>query len=181
MWKDKLLVEETLDVFFRKEGEHFFEKGVGELFRLDSDVEIEMHFKRVKGGVKGKGRIKFSMHLVCSRCLEEFPVEVEKDVDVLFCEEGVKVRKEGEEIELTKDELDVDFIDKRGFIDMKEFVEEEVRLAVPLKPLCHPHCKGLCPTCGLNLNQGECSCEKEEVDPRFAPLLELKKKLAQGG
>ncbi len=108
-------------------------------------------------------------------------MEVEKSVDVLFSEEEVKVRREGEEIELTRGELDVDFIDKRGLIDVKGFVEEEVRLAVPLKPLCHPQCKGLCPTCGLNLNQGECGCERDEIDPRLAPLLELKKKLAQGG
>ena len=181
MWKDRLLVEETLDVSFRKEGEYFFENGVGEFFRLDSDVEVEMHFKRVKGGVRGRGKIRFSMYLVCSRCLEEFPLKVEKDVDVLFSEEGVKVRKEGEEIELSKNELDVDFIDRRGLIDMKGFVEEEVRLAVPLKPLCDPQCKGLCPICGFNLNQGECGCKREEVDPRLAPLLELKKKLAQGG
>ncbi len=65
MWKDKILVEETLDVYFRKEGGYFFEEGVGEFFRLDSDVELEMHFKRVKRGVRGRGRIKLSMYLVC--------------------------------------------------------------------------------------------------------------------
>ena len=55
---------------------------------------------------------------------------------------------------------------------------EQILLNLPLKPVCEPGCKGLCPTCGVNRNQIECDCRSEAVDPRFAPLLDLKERMS---
>ena len=51
-------------------------------------------------------------------------------------------------------------------------VWEDIVLALPPKLLCRPDCKGLCPRCGQNLNEGECPC-KPEGDPRWAALRDL--------
>jgi uncharacterized protein len=47
---------------------------------------------------------------------------------------------------------------------------------LPMKPLCRPDCKGLCPQCGLNLNDEACSCAPD-VDPRLASLGAIREKL----
>ena len=62
-------------------------------------------------------------------------------------------------------------------IDFREAVQEQVKLALPMQPLCSETCSGLCPGCGADLNQGDCSCAKGPRDPRFAVLERLKKDL----
>ena len=53
---------------------------------------------------------------------------------------------------------------------------EEFSLALPVKPLCRPDCRGLCPECGKNLNEGACGCSRDSGDPRLAALRQLKVK-----
>jgi uncharacterized protein len=50
-------------------------------------------------------------------------------------------------------------------------------LSIPMKKLCKEDCKGLCYTCGKNLNTGACDCNKQKIDARWQPLVELKKKM----
>ncbi len=57
-------------------------------------------------------------------------------------------------------------------LNLDELVEEDVILALPGKYLCNSECKGLCPTCGKNLNEAQCDC-KAPIDPRMAVLLQL--------
>jgi uncharacterized protein len=52
-------------------------------------------------------------------------------------------------------------------------IRQNLLLALPVSPLCDPHCQGLCPECGADLNKGPCSCQREEGDPRLAVLREL--------
>ncbi len=59
-------------------------------------------------------------------------------------------------------------------LDIGGFLWEQFMLAMPVKPLCRPDCKGICPVCGANLNTTTCNCGKEEGDPRFAVLRGLK-------
>ena len=49
-------------------------------------------------------------------------------------------------------------------------------LAVPMKNLCSEDCKGLCPKCGKNLNEGLCNCNEENIDPRWETIQKLKSK-----
>ena len=58
-------------------------------------------------------------------------------------------------------------------LDVDELIFSEVFLSFPTKHLCKETCKGICLKCGKNLNEGDCSCDHREVDPRLAKLLEL--------
>jgi uncharacterized protein len=60
-------------------------------------------------------------------------------------------------------------------VDLDEVVREQLLLALPSRHLCREDCQGLCQKCGANLNDGHCSCEQGEVDPRWAALANLKK------
>ena len=57
-------------------------------------------------------------------------------------------------------------------MDLDALVSDDVFLSLPTKFLCREDCRGVCPTCGQNLNDGPCSCKKA-VDPRLAGLLQL--------
>ena len=62
---------------------------------------------------------------------------------------------------------------------MLPVLRDTILLSIPLKPLCREECKGLCPVCGKNLNEGECEHVKkkeEEIDPRWEKLKALLEK-----
>jgi uncharacterized protein len=60
------------------------------------------------------------------------------------------------------------------YVDLSDHVRSELLVIVPLKPLCGSGCKGLCPSCGANLNEAPCSCEADERDSRWDALKKLK-------
>ena len=58
-------------------------------------------------------------------------------------------------------------------LPLDDLVEEDLLLDQPSKVLCSEECRGLCATCGKNLNEGSCDCRHEAVDPRLAALQQL--------
>ena len=58
-------------------------------------------------------------------------------------------------------------------LDVDELIFTEVILGLPTKHLCTETCKGICFKCGKDLNEGDCDCNKKEIDPRLAKLAEL--------
>jgi len=45
-------------------------------------------------------------------------------------------------------------------IDVEKILSEQVNLFIPTNPICSSQCRGICPTCGINLNRGTCNCEE---------------------
>ncbi len=75
--------------------------------------------------------------------------------------------------EAREDESD-DYIQAPDYkLDTVSLLRDDILLELPSKFLCKESCKGLCPKCGKNLNEGECSCQKHEPDPRLAVLRQL--------
>jgi uncharacterized protein len=58
-------------------------------------------------------------------------------------------------------------------LDLTEVVRQAIFLAIPMSPVCRADCAGLCPQCGQNLNEGQCHCVSEVVDPRLEVLKQL--------
>ncbi len=118
------------------------------------------------------GRVSTVLELVCSRCLEPFTLPVDVAFDVLYLPHTDN-KGEGE-VEIEEDDLDVAFY-RDDVIDLGQLMREQFYLALPMKPLCVEGCRGLCPHCGTNLNQGSCSCEATWTDPRLEALKALVK------
>ncbi len=74
----------------------------------------------------------------------------------------------------SRDNDDYIFIEDKK-LDIFEPLKEQILLDMPSKWLCSDDCKGLCPKCGKNLNEGECDCPKKEIDPRLEILKTLLK------
>jgi uncharacterized protein len=64
-------------------------------------------------------------------------------------------------------------IDENNTLDLSEVAGDYLALGLPMQPVCHEECAGLCLTCGVNLNETRCRCDSSPGDPRWSALLEL--------
>ena len=87
---------------------------------------------------------------------------------------GVDRRKE--EVSISEAETEIGYYEGEG-LELEDVLREQVLLAVPIKTVCRIDCKGLCPRCGQNLNQGSCTCQTAQDDPRWYALRDLKSRL----
>lgn len=118
-----------------------------------------------------RARLTGRLTLECGRCLEPFGAALAVPFFLIL----VPVADEQDPARAAEDEDDpAVFHAAGGQVDLRSIAAEQVYLNLPLKPVCNPACRGLCPTCGSNRNRIECGCRAVEVDPRLAPLLELK-------
>ncbi|NPA26086.1 MAG: DUF177 domain-containing protein [Chloroflexi bacterium] len=132
--------------------------------RLD-DLELrqvrgEAMATRTPQGILVRTSIQATTPQVCVRCLKPF----DQPLSIAF-----------EELYAFSPEPQAEAEQRypgSGIIDLGPLVREHMILAIPLKPLCHPECKGLCPVCGANLNETSCEHQGRTVDPRWAALQE---------
>jgi uncharacterized protein len=130
---------------------------------------------RVTGRLSSAGPGRFYWHgsiegdvaLACSRCLGDAGATVTDEAHIIFAEAGT----EGAE-----DDPDIFLLDDRSpDLDLRPALREQWLLNVPGYALCRDDCKGLCPTCGTDLNLGPCDCENtSSADPRLAVLRDLR-------
>ena len=146
---------------------------VSELDQLDDAFDVVAPFRgnarflwtneRILAIVTGDTAIQQQ----CSRCLEPFVLPVHIDIEDVFVP-SVDMAT-GQPIH-PDDEDEALLIDEHHILDLSELLRQSILLTLPMTPLCRPDCKGLCPTCGANLNYETCSCEEEDIDPRWAAL-----------
>jgi uncharacterized protein len=141
-----------------------------EEFRVVAPVGLDIEVHKDANKVRLTGRLTTRLQLACSRCLEPFEVPVDSPIDVLFLPAAANVGS-GEE-EVASEDLGVSFY-KDDTIDLGDVMREQFFLSLPMKPLCQPECRGLCPECGINRNRETCACQTEWVDPRFEALKRL--------
>ena len=141
-----------------------------EEFRIAAPVDLEVEAHKDSNKVRLTGRVRTTLQLACSRCLEPFDVPVDSPIDALFLPLSSNVG-EGER-EIGSDDLGVSYYE-HDTIDLAAVMREQFYLALPMKPLCRAECRGLCPVCGVNRNRETCSCQVEWVDPRFEALKRL--------
>jgi uncharacterized protein len=144
--------------------------------RLDSAVEGHLFLQRTPKGIEVTGRIRTAISLPCARCLKEFCFPVESEFEEFFILTRYAPREEDKE--LVDDDMDVSLLPEEG-IELGDIIEEQIWLNIPMKPLCHEGCRGLCSICGADLNRGECGCDRQYSDPRFAVLRNLRSNLPQ--
>jgi uncharacterized protein len=140
--------------------------------RITSPVELDVTVRKDRMQFRLLGRVRTSIELTCSRCLEDFTAAVDEAFDVLYLPHAAA--GPGEERVVEDDDLSTAFYED-NVIDLGQLMQEQCYLAVPMKPLCREDCRGLCPACGTNFNTGSCECRPAWVDPRLAVLDQLRK------
>ena len=117
------------------------------------------------------GRVETTVRLTCGRCLEPFLWPIDAVFDLRY-QPRIESASEAD-LEIQEDDFSTAFYEHDA-IDLVQLMREQFYLALPMKPLCKPDCRGLCPHCGTNLNRGACACAPGWIDPRFAALKNLR-------
>jgi uncharacterized protein len=136
-----------------------------------SPVRFEGEVVRIEGGYSLDGHLSYAGRLECSRCLAPYPFDEDQEFSLLLYK---RPAPSSEEVALTDEDLDVWFYDDPE-VPVAPIAEERIQIAVPMKPLCREDCRGLCPRCGQDLNEGPCGCTVQSIDPRWEALQQLKK------
>ena len=141
----------------------------GVAFELITPVTV---IARVEGsptrGVGVHASLSGRIRRECRRCLESTDSEVSDKFDLLFdpkvspIEEDIRVYALDSEAEK---------------LDLKPALRERFVLAVPTYTVCRADCRGLCDSCGANLNHESCECGPGGPDPRWAPLTAIREKI----
>ena len=126
---------------------------------------------RTADGILVTACLETTVQLECCRCLEPFLVPIRLEVEEEF-HPTIDIRT-GAVLPVPDTEEDATTIDEQHVLDLTEVVRQAVFLALPMNPLCSLECAGLCPLCGTNLNQEQCQCEPDVVDPRLEALRQL--------
>ena len=135
------------------------------------DVEMVGEVSRNAAKTDVRGSVKAPLEIDCTRCLT--PVRRELDVAFQIDFVGREFLPESKEAHLESNDLGTDILEGDE-IDLTEIAREQILLNLPETTLCREDCKGICPTCGTDLNEGDCQCGEDEIDPRWAALKNLK-------
>ncbi len=142
----------------------FSEMEFGGSYPVSEPVSITGQVRNEAGVLLLTAELATTLHCVCDRCATAFVRDFSQKVSAVLVE--ALCHEENED--------DWTFLLQNGSADLDEIMTAAFVLNMDSKMLCKPDCKGLCPTCGKDLNDGPCSCEKEP-DPRLAVLKQLLK------
>lgn len=144
-------------------------------FRQKGPLIVEAVASLVSEEVRLKGTLEVLVETACSRCLEPMQIAVKKAFDLFYrSHKSTAPLKRDEEIELKRFDLDVGFYVGTG-LELNDTLREQILIEMPMKPICHSGCLGLCPHCGANRNFSPCECEEQEFDPRWSGLNAVRK------
>ena len=138
-------------------------------FEFHEKATVQIDYYRAGQELFLSGHIEGTVIGHCARCLEEYFFPLTTDLHVVL----IPKPELREEVELSEDELDISYY-TGDQVDLSPFVDEQIILALPTRPLCRESCEGLCPTCGVDRNEQRCECAASVGDPRLAQLRDLK-------
>ena len=120
---------------------------------------------KIKGAAKNRAGVVFieltaeyTISAPCDRCAAD--IERKESLPLTYVVVQETEGEDTEEFVVAEDQK----------VDLDPLVRDDIVIRYPSKLLCSPDCKGLCPNCGKNLNEGDCDCAKEQTDPRLDAL-----------
>jgi uncharacterized protein len=138
--------------------------------RLASDVDLELDVSRNGDEMLFRGTARTRAEVECARCLKAFLMGLEAALEFWCILSG---KTAGDEQVPERDNV-VEAAADATSIDVTDMVRSELLVLLPLKTLCRADCRGLCPVCGVDLNESTCSCSTEITDSRWDALKKLK-------
>ncbi len=147
----------------------------GREFKLPGGIDYDLVLTNAGEGVLASGMVRAHVVGTCDRCLEDAEFDIASEVDEYFLYEAPSE----EELSDDEDEVDFSLVGDDNTIDLAAPIMAAIVMETPFVVLCSEDCKGLCPTCGANLNEGDCGCaamraEQAAKEGPFAALASLK-------
>lgn len=130
------------------------------------DIQITATLQREGNTLRLDLSVEMLARFTCDRCGQPFSRRHRCLGDFFFAFDDGSSRSDNREVAL---------IPRRALeLDISQEIRDLVILGLPIRILCREDCKGLCPDCGANLNFENCSCRKEEINPRWEALRQLR-------
>ncbi|MBN1560509.1 DUF177 domain-containing protein [candidate division KSB1 bacterium] len=155
-----------------KEGHSFLAEDVeatdidlAEFTEFGHAVHIQHDLERVGNEVYIKTTLATKMNLICDVCLDSYSLNVQETIEIILTKDNELVERGEEDVYLVTDSTTE--------IDITDSLRQSLILAIPFKKTCRESCKGLCPTCGNNLNYQQCACSREKTDSRWDELRKI--------
>jgi uncharacterized protein len=123
-------------------------------YRFSTPLSVNLEYYRSGRDLLFEGWFEGTVEGLCSRCLDSCALTLEKRFDFVLTPE---LRKSDKSKELNSEEMGLSTY-RDTEIDLTPYIREQVLLALPLRPLCKERCRGLCQSCGANLNDEPCRC-----------------------
>jgi uncharacterized protein len=117
-----------------------------------------------------RGALSTQLELECARCLEPAALTVKRDFDLYY--RSLDESPKQDEIAVPRGEEELAFYSGDGLL-LEDVAKEQVLLSLPMRTVCRPDCKGLCPHCGINRNRESCTCAAPAIDPRWEALKKI--------
>lgn len=143
--------------------------GTGECEFL-SPLRLDFTVAREFDHIRASGKVETAVRVSCARCLTEFDIEISSSFTIFYTKSAEPL---DEEVELAAEDL-ISKSYQGEEIDFSTEVAEQVIMEIPFKPLCRDDCKGLCSSCGANLNDTACGCATSEGSFKFNALKGIK-------
>lgn len=132
---------------------------LGEDISFAKPLELNAEYVALNRNISVRGKFETVLNTVCDRCLDDMEMEIAYRFDETIFRTGTQ---EEEEYTYEGDVLSLD-----------KLVYDAITLSLPHRLLCREECRGICPTCGQNLNRGSCGCKPEDTD-ETNPFAKLK-------
>jgi len=132
-----------------------------------SDLELDLSMTSVSEGVYISGNVRGSLSGECGRCLNEISEPFDVEIAELYAYADSTTEETTDEDEVGRMQGDL--------LDLEPAVRDAVVLTLPTNPVCRPDCPGLCPECGVHLDDLPADHGHDDVDPRWAALHNLSK------
>jgi len=122
------------------------------------------------GEIHLAGQYSVEMGAQCDRCLGRARFPLEASFDLLY--RPTAAIAHAEEAAVDDDEVEIGFYEGNGIL-LEDVLREQVLLSLPMQKVCEDACKGICPECGRNRNEGDCGCSPVAADDRWSALRNL--------
>ena len=150
---------------------------LSDLAELSDSSQADIQLARTGQNVSLSGMLDLTLKTHCARCNSAFDLKLQIPLThhlvPYFGKPSSSLDEDEEGLELSSDDLDFSFYHGEE-IDLFEILAEEALLHQPITYLCQEDCKGLCPDCGINLNQETCRCGESRKNSPFATLKNFK-------
>jgi uncharacterized protein len=128
--------------------------------------------REIVADIRLKGRFQGRFQVPCARCVEPVEIPLGADFDLIY--RPAAADADPTERSITAQETEIGYYQGDSLV-LEDVLREQVLLSLPLRTLCKPDCKGLCPRCGVNRNIQPCTCVGS--DPRWEALAGLRSRI----
>ncbi len=135
---------------------------LGETYRFNEPLRVTGEIYNNGQSLTLSARARGIMQTECARCLKPIDVDVDFDIHELLSRAEDGAREDEDVILFYGHEIELD-----------EIVADNFLMNISGRYLCKEDCKGICPKCGHDLNEGDCGCDREYIDPRWQALADI--------